>query len=185
MADKGYHPKSLLNRYGTIMRRIEELCNQRDRFVWDKPQADHNLNKKIRKGSEIIRLSELFCLPLLLVLSQSGAKSALLFSYIYTNIKIGFSRDNKGNLEFQNEVHGALMEQMDKAMDLIKTKYLIYRISYEGISCRETPQFPVEAIRESVMNVIVHKDYSSGVSIQISMFSAYITFWNFGILPED
>lgn len=46
-------------------------------------------------------------------------------------------------------------------------------------------QFPVEAIRESVMNVIVHKDYSSGVSIQISMFSAYITFWNFGLLPED
>jgi len=42
MADKGYHPKSLLNRYGTIMRRIEELCNQRDRFVWDKPQADHS-----------------------------------------------------------------------------------------------------------------------------------------------
>ena len=38
-------------------------------------------------------------------------------------IKIGFFRDDKGNLEFQDEVHGALMEQVDKAMDLIKTKY--------------------------------------------------------------
>ena len=38
-------------------------------------------------------------------------------------IKIGFFRDDKGNLEFQDEVHGSLMEQVDKAMDLIKTKY--------------------------------------------------------------
>lgn len=99
-------------------------------------------------------------------------------------IKIGFFRDDKGNLEFQDEVHGALMEQVDKAMDLIKTKYLIYRISYEGISRRETPQFPVEAIRESLMNAIAHKDYASGVPIQISVFPDHITFWNSGQLPE-
>lgn len=100
-------------------------------------------------------------------------------------IKIGFFRDDKGNLEFQDEIHGALMEQVDKAMDLIKTKYLIYRISYEGISRRETPQFPVEAIRESLMNAIAHKDYASGVPIQISVFPDHITFWNSGQLPED
>ena len=100
-------------------------------------------------------------------------------------IKIGFFRDNKGNLEFQDEIHGALMEQVDKAMDLIKSKYLIYRISYEGISRRETPQFPVEAIRESLMNAIAHKDYASAVPIQISVFPDHITFWNAGQLPEN
>lgn len=100
-------------------------------------------------------------------------------------IKIGFFRDDKGNLEFQDEIHGALMEQVDKAMDLIKTKYLIYRISYEGISRRETPQFPVEAIRESLMNAIAHKDYASAVPIQISVFPDHITFWNAGQLPEN
>ena len=100
-------------------------------------------------------------------------------------IKIGFFRDDKGNLEFQDEVHGALMEQVDKAMDLIKTKYLIYRISYEGISRRETPQFPVEAVRESLMNAVAHKDYASAVPIQISVFPDHITFWNAGQLPES
>ena len=100
-------------------------------------------------------------------------------------IKIGFFRDNKGNLEFQDEIHGALMEQVDKAMDLIKSKYLIYRISYEGISRRETPQFPVEAIRESLMNAIAHKDYASAVPIQISVFPDHITFWNARQLPEN
>lgn len=100
-------------------------------------------------------------------------------------IKIGFFRDDKGNLEFQDEVHGPLMEQVTKAMDLIKTKYLIYRISYEGISRRETPQFPLEALRESLMNAIAHKDYASGVPIQISVFPDHITFWNSGQLPDD
>lgn len=100
-------------------------------------------------------------------------------------IKIGFFRDDKGNLEFQDEVHGSLMEQVDKAMDLIKTKYLIYRISYEGISRRETPQFPVEAVRESLMNCVAHKDYASAVPIQISVFPDHITFWNAGQLPES
>ena len=100
-------------------------------------------------------------------------------------IKIGFFRDDKGNLEFQDEIHGALMEQVDKAMDLIKSKYLIYRISYEGISRRETPQFPVEAIRESLMNAIAHKDYASAVPVQISVFPDHITFWNAGQLPEN
>ena len=100
-------------------------------------------------------------------------------------IKIGFFRDDKGNLEFQDEVHGSLMEQVDKAMDLIKTKYLIYHISYEGISRRETPQFPVEAIRESLMNCVAHKDYASAVPIQISVFPDHITFWNAGQLPES
>ena len=100
-------------------------------------------------------------------------------------IKIGFFRDDKGNLEFQDEIHGSLMEQVDKTIDLIKTKYLIYRISYEGISRRETPQFPIEAIRESLMNCIAHKEYASAVPIQISVFPDHITFWNAGQLPEN
>ncbi len=99
-------------------------------------------------------------------------------------IKIGFFRDDKGNLEFQDEIHGPLMEQVDKAIDLIKTKYLIYRISYEGISRREILQFPLEALRESLMNCIAHKDYASAVPIQISVFPDHITFWNAGQLPE-
>lgn len=43
------------------MRRIEELCNQRDRFVWDKPQADHqNTNAcEIRRRLCFAHLSQI------------------------------------------------------------------------------------------------------------------------------
>lgn len=82
-------------------------------------------------------------------------------------------------------MHGSLMEQIDKAMDLIKTKYLIYSISYQGVSRRETPQFPVEALRESLMNCVAHKDYADATPTQISVYPDHVVFWNAGRLPED
>ena len=88
-------------------------------------------------------------------------------------------------MAFQDEVHGSHMEQVDKAYDLIKTKYIIYAISYEGISRRETPTFPEKALRESLLNCVCHKDYSSGVPIQISVYPDHIVFWNSGTLPEQ
>lgn len=100
-------------------------------------------------------------------------------------IKIGFFRNDNEDLAFQDEVHGSLMEQIDKTMDLIKTKYLIYSISYEGVSRRETPQFPVEALRESLMNCIAHKSYEDATPTQISVYPDHVVFWNAGRLPED
>lgn len=100
-------------------------------------------------------------------------------------IKIGFFKSDNEDLAFQDEVHGSLMEQIEKAYDLIKTKYLVYSISYEGISRRETPRFPVEALRESLMNAVAHKDYSDATPIQISVYPNHIVFWNPGRLPEN
>ena len=100
-------------------------------------------------------------------------------------IKIGFFRSDNEDLAFQDEIHGPLMEQIEKTIDLIRTKYLIYGISYEGISRRERPQFPIEAIRESLMNAVAHKDYADATPIQISVYPDHIVFWNPGRLPED
>ena len=43
----------------------------------------------------------------------------------------------------------------------------------------------MEAVRESLMNCVAHKDYASAVPIQISVFPDHITFWNAGQLPES
>lgn len=100
-------------------------------------------------------------------------------------IKIGYFGSSEEDLIFQDEIHGSLMEQIDKTIDLIKTKYLIYRISYEGISRREMLQIPMEAIRESLMNAVAHKDYSDASPIQISVYPNHIVFWNAGRLPDE
>ena len=100
-------------------------------------------------------------------------------------IKIGFFRSDKEDLAFQDEIHGSLMEQIEKTIELMKTKYLVYSISYEGTSRRETLQLPLEALRESLMNAVAHKDYADATPIQISVYPDHVVFWNAGRLPED
>jgi ATP-dependent DNA helicase RecG len=99
-------------------------------------------------------------------------------------IKIGFFKTDD-DLVFQDEVHGSLMEQIDKTEDLLKTKYAVYTIDYEGMARVEKPPFPEKAIREALLNAIAHKDYSDPTPIQISVYSDHIIFWNPGQLPEN
>jgi len=99
-------------------------------------------------------------------------------------LKIGFFHSDD-DLAFQDEIHGNLMEQIDKADDLLRTKYVTYAISYSGMSRIEKPPFPEKAIREALLNAIAHKDYADGTPIQISVYADHIIFWNPGQLPEN
>jgi len=46
-------------------------------------------------------------------------------------------------------------------------------------------QYPLEAIRELVVNMIIHRDYTSDYSSIIKIFDGYIEFYNSGALPDD
>ncbi len=58
-------------------------------------------------------------------------------------------------------------------------------IRYQGVHRIEDYPFPEEALREAVINAIAHKDYSSGIPIQISVYENQIFIWNSGRLPEN
>lgn len=100
-------------------------------------------------------------------------------------VKIGFFGGEDDDLLFQDEIHGPLMLQVDKVMDLLTTKYLYRAISYEGTHRREKLIYPEGALRESVLNAIVHKDYTTSLPIQISVYPDHIVLWNAGRLPEN
>lgn len=99
-------------------------------------------------------------------------------------IKVGFFRTHT-DLLYHDTIHGNLFEQVDKAMDLILTKYMNALISYKGVQRVETYPFPEEAIREAVLNAVIHKDYGCGNPIQISVYDDKIYIWNQGQLPDD
>ncbi|MCB0476753.1 MAG: putative DNA binding domain-containing protein [Crocinitomicaceae bacterium] len=99
-------------------------------------------------------------------------------------IKIGFFEEDD-DLKYQDEVKGNLLEQAEEVLMLLKTKYDVAAISYDEGSRYEKFTFPQDAIREAVMNAIAHKDYSSGIPIQISVYNEKIIFWNEGQLPEN
>lgn len=98
-------------------------------------------------------------------------------------IKIGFFVSD-GDLRYQDEVHGDLFLQIERTMELLQTKYLKAAISYRGLQRHETFPYPEAALREALLNAVVHKDYASGIPIQISVYDDHLVFWNPGVLPE-
>ncbi len=100
-------------------------------------------------------------------------------------IKIGYFGKSDSDLVYQDEVHGPLVEQVDKTVDLVYTKYLKALISYEGIQRVEQFMFHIDAFREILLNAVVHKDYSSCNPIQISVYEDKIYIWNDGEMPSN
>jgi ATP-dependent DNA helicase RecG len=101
-----------------------------------------------------------------------------------TYVKIGYFR-TESELLYHDEVHGDLFSQAQKTMELLLTKYLKAAISYRGIHRVETLPVPEEALREAVLNAIIHKDYSVGAPIQIRVYGDCLKIWNPGELPEN
>lgn len=115
--------------------------------------------------------------------------AALLFSadpdkyQLGSYIKIGFFETN-ADILYQDEIRGPLLDQVDKALDLIYFKYMKARISYEGAVRVERYFVPREALREALLNAICHKHYQSGTPIQVSVYEDRLYVANVGSLPE-
>lgn len=75
------------------------------------------------------------------------------------------------------------MLQVDEVIRLLEERYLIHAISYEKHHRRERIQYPEDSLRESVLNAIINKDYTSGYPIQISVYPDHLSVWNYGQLP--
>lgn len=99
-------------------------------------------------------------------------------------LKMGFFENNV-DLRYQDEVHGDLFTQVSQAMVLLQAKYLKAWISYEGLQRIETFAVPDAALREALLNAVVHKDYAVAAPIQISVYPDKLMLWNPGQLPPD
>ena len=99
-------------------------------------------------------------------------------------LKIGYF-ENDADLLYQDEIHGSLLEQVDKAIELIYLKYMRAKISYEGIQRIERYFVPEAALREALLNAVCHKQYQSGIPIQISVYEDRLYVANVGSLPEE
>lgn len=99
-------------------------------------------------------------------------------------VKIGYF-ETDSELRYQDEIHGSLLSQADKIVDLIFTKYLKAEISYRGVTRIETYPFPKEAIREAVFNAIAHKFYGTLIPIQIRVYIDKIIIANDCVFPDD
>lgn len=70
--------------------------------------------------------------------------------------KIGFF-ENDADLRYQDEIHGSLLEQIDKIIEVIHLKYMKAKITYEGMQRIERYFVPDAALREALLNALCHK----------------------------
>jgi ATP-dependent DNA helicase RecG len=98
-------------------------------------------------------------------------------------VKIGFFR-SQDDLVYHDEVNGDLFTQVRQTLDLLLTKYLKAAIHYEDIVRVERFPVPREALREAVLNALVHRDYMVPAPVQIRVYDDRLVLWNPAVLPE-
>jgi ATP-dependent DNA helicase RecG len=104
--------------------------------------------------------------------------------YSHACVKIGhFLSDT--DITTTDIVKGNLFQQLEKALEILRTKYLRTDIKYEGIHRRDILEYPIEALREGIINALIHRDYQSFSNIQIRVYPDKLTIMNAGGLPPE
>ncbi|MDD7226259.1 MAG: ATP-binding protein [Prevotella sp.] len=98
--------------------------------------------------------------------------------------KIGRFHNDESDLIIQDVVDCNLIQMAGKVMDLLRSRYLVSPIRYEGMQRIEELEIPQKALRELIYNSIVHKLYS-GPAILMRVFDKSVELWNYGLLPEE
>ena len=98
--------------------------------------------------------------------------------------RVGRFGSSQADLIIQDRIVCPLIMMPNRIIDVLRTKYLVAPIHYEGMQRKEPLEIPEDGLREMVCNAIIHKDYT-GTFIQMKVFDDYITLWNGGTLPPN
>ncbi len=92
--------------------------------------------------------------------------------------------DNLGAQRFKDRrvVSGAVRELIDGAEDFFR-KYIAVAGRIEGFRRIDEPEYPLEVLREALVNAVVHRDYSlEGESVRVFFYPDRIEIRNPGLL---
>jgi len=103
--------------------------------------------------------------------------------YITAYIKIG-KFVSATDLISTDDVEGNLFDQVDKALEILRVKYLLSNITYEGIYRKDNMEYPEEALREAIINAVIHRNYM-GAHTQLRIDPDSLNLWNEGGLPPE
>jgi len=104
--------------------------------------------------------------------------------YIQSCIKIG-KFFTETDIQTTDIIEGNLFEQLENTLEILISKYLKSNISYEGIHRRDILEYPYDALREAVINALIHRDYIGTSNIQIRVYDEKLVIINEGKLPPE
>ena len=129
----------------------------------------------------------ILALQKLRLINNNGPTNAsiLMFGKNDTPYNIHIGRFKESSVIISDwQSNATLFEQIDLALEQIKT-YLNIAFDFDGSIQRvETWDYPLEVVRELLVNAVVHRDYMSPSDIIIKVFDDHIQFTNPGRLLE-
>lgn len=99
-------------------------------------------------------------------------------------VKIGRFGVDIVDMRYQEESEGNLIMLLKDVMQQLERKFLIKPVSFEGIQRIETLEYPKEALRELLLNALIHRNYT-GPMTQIRVHDDRLCIWNSGALPDE
>lgn len=96
--------------------------------------------------------------------------------------KIGRFGIDEGDLLIQDVIEGNIIQMVDRVMEVLRAKYLVSPVRFEGMQRIEELEVPIVALREILYNAVTHKDYA-GPDIQMHVYNDHVEIWNEGELP--
>nr|MBQ8243804.1 putative DNA binding domain-containing protein [Oscillospiraceae bacterium] len=94
-----------------------------------------------------------------------------------------FEGSKKSVFKDRRELSGSLLEQLEDAFDYID-RYNRTRAEFSGLDRVDMRDYPPEAVREALLNAIVHRDYAFSAPTLISIFEDRIDFVTIGGLVK-
>src|SRR5690606_37548570 len=97
-------------------------------------------------------------------------------------VKIGRFGLDSTHLKFQEVLEGNLVHLLNEVQVQLNYKFLTRPVDFAGMHRIEKGEYPVAALREMLLNALVHKAYM-GAAIQIRVYDNKLSIWNEGLLP--
>ena len=105
--------------------------------------------------------------------------------FINALVRVGRFKDET-TIIGDRRIEGNLFKQIEEAEEAIKNFINVrYEITGEQLTRKDIWDYPLEAIREALLNSVIHRDYFKyNVQTQIKIFNDWIWFFNTGGLPD-
>ena len=93
-----------------------------------------------------------------------------------------FAGDDKGTFQDRREFGGSLFQQMEELYSYLDMRNQT-KATFDGLYRIDARDYPEEALREALLNSLIHRDYSFSASTLVSVYNNRIEFVSVGGLP--
>lgn len=195
ISDKGLKPSAVFVRHGVSSVPVTEetvrtMLKETDGITFDKSRClnqelSFNYAKEVfKKHSVAFEDSNMRTLGLIDNDGYYTNAALLLSDQCEHSIKCAVYEDTtKLDFKARKEFYGSILKQVDDAYEYINLNNN-QNSTFEGLIRVEHYDYPQYAIREALLNAVVHRDYDYSGSILINIFSNRIEFVSIGGLVK-